>query len=328
MKPYEKLTPRGRILRLRKLALHALNHYPIDVARVRFLAEESTVMFRVDASDGSKYVFRIYSEADSSRVENQTEMYWLAALARETDLPVIQPVARKDGEYISLVSYAGVPGEKRCALYKWIPGVTLSEHVTLANYRKLGAIMAGLHNHAASLQLPDTIQPKRWDKTFYFPGEKAVYNTAEYSHLYTPAQIETLDRAVATCDTYLASLYQQDAKPFLLHGDLHYWNVHIHRGKLYVLDFEDMLIGFPAHDIAISLYYLRDEPRDEELASAFRAGYASLREWPNLPERDLHALWLARMTNFANYAATAFDDDDSAREYISARCKEIETYSN
>ena len=326
MKPYALLTPRGQNLRLRQLTLHALADYPIDVARVRYLTTESTTMFRVDAVDGAKYVFRIYAEADSSLVENQTEMYWLAALARDTDLPTIRPVARKDGEYISLVHYEGIPEQKRCALYHWIPGVTLSEHITPENYRKLGIIMAGLHNHAASLQLPAPLAPKRWDKTYYFPGEEIVYNTAAYAHLYTPAQIKTLDRAVATCDTYLASLYQQDAKPFLLHGDLHYWNVHIQRGQLYILDFEDMLIGFPVHDIAISLYYLRDEPRYGELASAFQAGYASQREYPNLPPEQLHSLWLARMTNFANYAATAFDDDDSAREYISARCEEIEKY--
>jgi Ser/Thr protein kinase RdoA (MazF antagonist) len=326
MKPYDELTPRGQILRLRQLALQALADYPIDVARVRYLTTESTTMFRVDAVDGEKYVFRIYSEADSSLVENQTEMVWLAALARETDLPTIQPVARKDGEYISLVHYEGIPGEKRCALYKWIPGVTLSEHVTLDNYRKLGVIMAGLHNHAEQLTLPDQLQPKRWDKTYYFPGEEIVYNTAVYAQLYTPAQIQIIDRAVATCDSYLASLYQQDANPFLLHGDLHYWNVHIQRGQLYVLDFEDMLIGFPVHDIAISLYYLRDEPRYGELASAFQAGYASVRAWPHLPPEQMRSLWLARMTNFVNYAATAFGDDDAAREYISARCEEIEKY--
>ena len=186
--------------------------------------------------------------------------------------------------------------------------------------------MAELHDHAQSLKLPAEIQPKRWDKTFYFPGEKAVYNQAEFSHLYTPEQIQILDRAVAFIDPFLANIYKQDATPFVIHGDLHFWNVHIHRGVLYVLDFEDMVMGFAEQDIAISLYYLRNETPYPELATAFQTGYESKREWPHLPEQDLHLLWLARMVNFANYAATAFDDDDGARKYISARCDEIETY--
>jgi Ser/Thr protein kinase RdoA (MazF antagonist) len=326
LKPYTQLTPRGRILRLRQLALQALNDYPINVARVRFLAEESTTMFRVDAVNGHKYVLRIYSEADSSLAENQTEMVWLTALARDTDLPVIRPVARKDGETISRVRHAGIPQEKRCALYHWIPGTPLADHLSPQNYRKLGALMAGLHQHAASLPLPARIQPKRWDKTYYFPGEEIVYNTPAYRHLYTPAQIKIIDRAVTVCDNYLASLYQRDDPPHLLHGDLHYWNVHLHRGTLYALDFEDMLLGYPEHDIAISLYYLRDETHYPQLAAAFQQGYTEIKEYPHLPDDKLHPLWLARMTNFVNYAATAFDDAESARAYISARCQEIDQY--
>ena len=324
MKPYNELSFRGKILRLRKLCIKALDDYPIAVARVRYLTTESTTMFRVDAEDGQKYVIRIYSEADSSLAENKTEMFWLAALARDTDLRVVQPVARRDGDYISLVSMEGVPHEKRCALYKWIPGTTLAEHVSVKNYHQLGAIMAALHNHAEGLTLLEKIQPKRWDKTFYFPGEKAVYKTSEFSHLYTSEQIETLDRAIDLVDPFLANLYQRKESPFVIHGDLHYWNVHISRGKLYVLDFEDMVMGFPEQDISISLYYLRDEPAYTELASAFQAGYITQREWPHLPKENLNTFWLARMINFTNYAATAFDTDEDARNYITARCEEIE----
>ena len=326
MKPYAQLTFRGRILRLRKLCIKALEDYPIDVARVRYLTTESTTMYRVDATDGQKYVIRLYSEADSSLAENRAEMFWLAALSRDTDLRVVQPVARKDDEFISFVSIDGIPNEQRCALYKWVPGVSLEEYVSVKTYHQLGAIMAGLHNHAESLSLPAEIMPKRWDKTFYFPGERAVYKDEEFSHLYTPEQAKTLDRAVAVIDPFLASVYKQDATPFVIHGDLHFWNVHIHRGGLYVLDFEDMVMGFPEQDIAISLYYLRNEANYSELAEAFQTGYATERAWPHLPERNLHLLWLARMANFANYAATAFDDEDSARNYISARCDEIEKY--
>ncbi len=328
MKPYEELTFRGKILRLRKLCIKALEDYPIDVARVRYLTTESTTMYRVDATDGQKYVIRLYSHADSSLAENRTEMYWLAALARDTDLRVVEPVARKDGEYITFVSMDGIPHERRCALYKWLPGVPLEEHVSVETYHQLGAIMAALHNHSENLSLPKEIMPKRWDKTFYFPGERAVYKDEEFSHLFTPEQIKTLDRAVAFIDPFLAKAYKRDAKPFVIHGDLHFWNVHIHRGLLYVLDFEDMVMGYDAQDIAISLYYLRNETNYRELVEAFQTGYATVREWPHLPEEDMHSYWLARMVNFANYAATAFhdEDDDSARNYISARCVETEKY--
>jgi Ser/Thr protein kinase RdoA (MazF antagonist) len=325
MKPYNELTHRGQILRLRQLCMKALENYPIDVARVRYLTTESTTMFRVDTRDGSKYVIRLYSDLDSSLAENETEMFWLHALARDTDLRVTEPVARNDGDYLTLVSMQGVPGEKRCALYKWVPGVQLAERVSPQTYRQLGAIMAKLHKHAESLALPDHIDPKRWDKVFYYPDEPVVYNTPGYSHLFTAEQLEVMERACQRLNPFLADLYQHSGGPMLVHADLHFWNVHIYRGELYVIDFEDIVLGYPVHDIAICLYYLRHRAGYPELLAAFQNGYATERDWPSFTQTDLHLLWAARMTNFINYVAHV-DEPDDALDYIGARCRELEGF--
>ena len=323
MKPYDSLTPRGQILRLRQLCIKALENYPIDVVRVRYLTTESTTMFRVDARDGGKFVIRLYSELDSSLAENETEMFWLNALARDLELRVTEPVARKDGSYLTFVSMQGVPGEKRCALYKWVPGVQLAERVSLQAYRQLGAIMAQLHNHAEVLTLPDQFNPKRWDRVFYYPNEPVVYHTPEYSHLFTLKQLEVMERACQRLNPFLADLYQRSGEPMLVHADLHFWNVHIYRGELYVIDFEDIILGYPVHDIAICLYYLRDRADYPELVAAFQRGYATERDWPSFTQTDLHLLWAARMTNFINYVAHV-DEPDDAYEYISIRSRELE----
>jgi len=325
VKPYNELTFRGKILRLRTLCIKALEDYPIDVARVRYLTTESTTMFRVDARDGQKYVIRLYSELDSSLAENQTEMFWLSALVRDTDLHVTEPVARTDGEYLSFIRVAGVPVEKRCALYKWVPGVQLEKYVNTRTYHQLGGIMAQLHNHAESLSRPAHINPKRWDEVFYFPDEPVVYNTPEYSHLFTPEQIAVMDSTIAHVEPFLESLYRKKGGPFIIHGDMHFWNVHIYRGQLYVIDFEDVALGYPLHDIAICLYYLRNDENYAGLAEAFQNGYTTERDWPSFSQSDLHTLWLARMANFVNYAAQV-DEADSARGYIKSCCEEMKTY--
>ena len=324
MKPYEKLTFRGKILRLRKLCIKALEAYPIDVARVRYLTTESTTMFRVDAKDGSKYVIRLYSEFDSSLAENQTEMVWLSALARDTDLRVVEPVARKDGDYITFVSMEGIPNEKRCALYKWVPGVQLAEHITPKNYEQFGQMVAQLHNHAEGLQLASHIQPKRWDKVFYFPDEPVVYNTPEYASLFNAEQLSTLETTIDRVSPFLAGVYRE-SQPFIIHGDLHYWNVHISRGKLHIIDFEDMVFGFPLQDIAISFYYLRNREDYTALTDAFLAGYARERSLPTFNEHDLHLLWMARMANFVNYVAH-MDEPEDAKPFIESRCLELDKF--
>ena len=324
MKPYESLTFRGKNLRLRKLCIKALEEYPIDVARVRYLTTESTTMFSVDATDVNKYVIRLYSKFDSSLAENKTEMYWLTALARDTDLRVVEPVARKDGEYITLISMEGVPGEQRCALYKWVPGVQLANHISTRSYRQLGELMAKLHNHSQSLNLPDRISPKRWGKIFYFPDELVVYDKAEYASLFTAEQLSTLEAAIDRVTPFLAGMYRKK-NPMLLHGDMHYWNVHIFRGELYLIDFEDMLLGYPIQDISICLYYLRNEKKYAELADAFLDGYARERNLPSFNKRDLHLLWMARMVNFVNCVAH-MDTPEDAKPYIAARCEELDGF--
>jgi len=142
MKPYHELTERGQIRRLLNLALQAVQHYDLPVKRVSFLARHTNDLFKVLASNGEKYVMRIYSDADSTLKDTCTEIFWLNALAGESDLNVVQVVPRKEGEWGTLARSAGIPSDKRCVLFRWVPGTPLENRITTANYYQLGAATA------------------------------------------------------------------------------------------------------------------------------------------------------------------------------------------
>ena len=303
MKPYPQLSTRGKISRLRGLARLVLQEYPLPVSKVRFLAQHTNTLFRVDTAAGKRYALRIYSDEDSTLQDNRTEVFWLSALRRETDLSLAAPLARRDGSFISIVSAPGCPPEERCVLFEWAPGRSLDGRVTPQAYFQLGQLMAGLHNHAESLPLPPEIHPKRWDKVFYYPHDPVIYRLPEYQHLFTPQRIALMDTAIPRCNDLLASLYAGSQPPMLIHGDLHPGNVHLYRGRLYLLDFEDISLGFPVQDVAVTLYYERSRPDYPELVSAFQAGYTSRREWPVTSPALLAGLMAARNLNFINYAA-------------------------
>ena len=59
MKPYSSLTVRGQAHRLRQLALNALTHYELDVARLRLIINDMNGIFRIDTRDGYKYILRV-----------------------------------------------------------------------------------------------------------------------------------------------------------------------------------------------------------------------------------------------------------------------------
>jgi Ser/Thr protein kinase RdoA (MazF antagonist) len=324
MKPYDELTRRGKLRRLRQVVLAALADYDLHVAQVRFLVIHTNTMFRVDAEDGTRYVLRIYSDEETTLRENEAEMFWLKALKRDTNLGITEPVPRRDGRFISVVSVAGVPSDRRCVLFKWVPGRTLEHHLSAQNHFKLGQLLARLHNHARTLNpLPASIQPKSWDKVFYYPDEPVVYDSTAYQHLFPPYRVALLNRVIERAEKVLDLLFADKEGRMLIHGDLHYWNVHLYRGQLYAIDFEDIMLGYPVQDIAVTLSYGRAWPDYPEWRAAFREGYTRQRAWPEESESVIQTLMAARTVMFVNYVARI---DPSPLEYIEKKCEALQEY--
>ena len=324
MKSYNELTKQGRLRRLRQVVFKALEQYELSVKKVKFLTIETNTMFQVWDENGEKYVLRIYSEEEATLKENKAEMFWLDALKQDTTLKVVEPVKRADGEYISIISVPGVPKDRRCVLFKWVPGKPLENYLSVENYYKFGQTLAKLHTNATSLKpLPSDIQPKKWDKVFYYPDEPVVYNTPEYAHLFPPERIEVIDKVIERANGVFAELFSNKNKQILIHGDLHFWNVHLYRGELIVIDFEDINLGYPVQDIAVTLMYGRERDGYKEWKRAFQEGYNSIRMWPVAEERTIETLMAARLVMFINYVARI---DPSPLEYVGRRTKNLEQY--
>jgi Ser/Thr protein kinase RdoA (MazF antagonist) len=321
MKPYDELTKIGRIRRLRQLVFKALEGYDLHIEWVKFLTIATNTMFQIRSEEGEKFVLRIYSDEETTLRENQAEMFWLDALKRDTDLKVTEPVARRDGEYITIVCVPGVPEERRCVLFKWVPGRVLENYLSSENYHKFGQTLAKLHNHASTLRpLPPNVHPKKWDKVFYYPDEPVVYDAPEYSYLFPTERIEIIEEVIEQADDVFARLFADKDGQILIHGDLHYWNVHLFRGELYVIDFEDVNLGYPVQDVAVTLSYGRQLAGYNEWKAAFKQGYSSTRKWPKEGERTIETLIAARRLMFINYVARI---DPSPQEYIEQHCDEL-----
>ncbi len=80
-------------------------------------------------------------------------------------------------------------------------------------------------------------------------------------------------------------------------------------------------------DVAITLYYGREQENAKALQAAFKEGYSSLRTWPLESDEQLHTLIAARTAMFANYVAHSLPAD-GAKEYLDKWCAELEQYLN
>jgi Ser/Thr protein kinase RdoA (MazF antagonist) len=101
-------------------------------------------------------------------------------------------------------------------------------------------------------------------------------------------RVALLDRVIERADRLYARLYADADGLILIHGDLHYWNVHVHRGDLHVIDFEDVMLGYPMQDVAVTLSYGRQREGYEEWWAAFREGYARVHREPVQGPRAFH----------------------------------------
>lgn len=169
MKPFSSLSERGQALRLRQLALQALTQYSLNVSRVRLITNDMNGIFRVDTSDGRKFVLRVTLPEGGHTLDHVTaEMDWLAALARDTDLSVPQPIPAKNGGLVVEVSASGVPEPRLCAVFSWVPGKDLAEDLTPVDISKLGELMAKLHQHAITYQPPQVLTLLKFDQVVPF----------------------------------------------------------------------------------------------------------------------------------------------------------------
>ena len=298
-KPYHELTHRGRALRLRRMALKALERYDLRVARLSLITNDYNGIFRVDTVAGEKYVLRVMLPESGHDIGGvSAEMTWLAALSRETDLRVPRPLASKMGELVIEVGCEGVPELRLCTIFSWVPGTDLGEHLNATNLYKLGRLAARLHAHAAGFHRE--LNLLRYDKVFPFPDSVILFND-EYRHLFPPERRVVYEQAIEWAQTTIDRLKANGEPMRVIHCDLHQMNVRVFRGVLAPIDFEGLMWGWPVQDIGTTLYYFSDREDYVELRAAFRQGYVSHSPWPECFPDEVDAFIAARGVALANW---------------------------
>ncbi|MCK5827018.1 phosphotransferase [Candidatus Bipolaricaulota bacterium] len=330
MKPLHELTQIGRGRRLRPIALQVLDEdYGIAAIQLKQITEASNTIFRVITDSAQDYVLRMTAPKSCHGADEiRSEVAWLHAIDEDTDIGIPVPVARLDGDYVSEVLVPVEDSPICSAVYSWVPGRMLDEQLTEDNVRRLGSLMARLHEHAASFVTPKDFRIRTYDSVFPysvegFAGlEPIVLFNEDAQALLTSEQRSTYRDAYQLIAQEIESLMRNEDPLRVIHSDLHMWNVKVDGDKLYALDFEDMMWGHPIQDIATTMYYFRWADTYETMLMAFRSGYEFVQEWPESCEGQLETLMAGRMLLLANYVAASEDSEDRAfaPEYL-VRCE-------
>jgi len=298
---------------LTRAALHVLERrYGLRVACISHLATHSNILYRVDTTDGRRLVLRVSQPAANTRTNLEIEVAWLSSLISDPALNVVEPIPNADGRHITdLLADRHL---RHCVLFTWVPGEPLGDGAGTSGYRAMGRLSALLHRHGG-WRPPANLELRRWDQTFYYPVEleKVVVEDFRYDHLFTG--LRPLIRRTAELGDYFISRRWAEAKPMVVHGDLHEWNVHLYMGRPWAIDFEDVMLALPAQDIATSLYGARTRPDLPAIVAAFRQGYEEHGEWPIADPIELEIYWAARQVMLMNHAVQVLSEKQ-ARSYF------------
>jgi len=293
MKPYASLTLRGRARRLRRLAKTALGEYELDVQRIRLITNSWNCVFRVDATQG-RFVIRVSLPGHGhSPATVRSEASFLAALAFDSQIEVPSPLPARDGRLAVSAGAPGVPEERMCVVYSWVMGKDLAESITPETYAKHGALHARLHDFATSWTPPESFTINDYTCVFHFPGEIKLWEAELLGY-------EGLFReALAASDELINAVRERDPV-IITHGDLHQYNVKLHRGVLRPIDFEDVMWATCGLDVGTTLYYVSRRDDYTALRDAFRAGYESVAPWIEGEPGEIDRLRFPRALDLLN----------------------------
>ncbi len=298
----------------KRISKAAMQKYNIEVEDIVFFTEASNTFYKIRDKSGEKYLIKIFQEESSKIEDNLAEVFFIDIIKDKTDIVVPTVISSKTEKRVIEIESEEFSTPKRAILYEWIDGKDFYGRESYEHFKELGKITARMHLATKHILIPEKLNPKKWDKVFYYREEKPVYKMKKYNNIVTKEFIEIMDFIVPVIDKKLSELYKNDT-PQLIHADLNPWNILIENEELKVVDFEEAILGFPIQDFSIFLFYYKGNKKFEFLRvkESFIEGYSKIIIDFKFDEFTVEMLMIARRVNFMNYV---IDINEDPKNYI------------
>lgn len=283
--------------RLRPVALAALEHYSLEVTVLTLLSDQTNTLFRAETAPGEVWVLRVGvgGAVRHPRPVIESEMMFLEALGRDTDLRAPHPLRNRSGELVTTVPVPGSDETRTCVVFSWMPGETLAKHLSDETMERFGRYAAELHRFGARFVPPTGFSIPRYDSAFPYDRPTVLFESE-----LVPVAAQRRCRAMADRVGQVIRRLARIEAPRIIHGDLYAWNALVDDGEIGVFDFEEMLWGWPVQDIAGTFFTLWRHERHDELLAAYKYGYEAVAEWPERQTGEIATFMAGRSLLLAN----------------------------
>jgi Ser/Thr protein kinase RdoA (MazF antagonist) len=280
MKDFYQLAPGQQVELLKKLALKALEAWGMRLdAQLELIRHRENAVYKVTTAK-ENFVLRVHRSGYHSNDALRSELQWMDSL-RLSGIPTPEIVKTRQGESFIIVETEEVPEPRQVDLFAWINGVPISDLTDkkdeLSMHRRIGELMAGLHNHADGWTPPGNFTRHAWDNEGLL-GENPVWGRFWELIHFNGEQRERILKAKTIARRQLLDFGRNDDRYGLIHCDFLPENLLKDGETIRIIDFDDCGYGWHMFDIATSMFAYAVEDNIKDIKTAFIQGYRSRRE--------------------------------------------------
>ncbi len=319
-----------------RLAGDVIAHWNLRLRALSWLGYGHNAVFKVSA-EGGDFVLRLHPPGRVDVAGLRSELQWLRALRRDTDLlaPLPHPIVTHGQERpFARVCHHQLPPPHIVygSLFEYVPGVTKSAQVmSFDEVFRIGVYLGKLHTIGQFRPPPHFSRPQLdWEGLF---GEHSPYHPGENIRLIQPEQSEVFAAVAERLRTAMNALGAGADSFGLIHADLLAKNILFHQQALAALDFEYSGWGYYLYDLTPLLWQFKGERAAdyEQLEDALWSGYASIRPQADA-ERDLLEVFIAaRQLASCRWLAVNYSHPtvrDIAPQLLAQRALELKAFLN
>ncbi len=304
LKPFDLASERTQQSRLNQLAINALQQYPLAVAKVTRMGNQTNALYKVVDRAGQAFVLRVCAPGWRTDEDRLSEVVFLDALAQSTDVCAPRFLPASNGASFITAQAPGVM-PCTCMLMTWLEGSLLDKHLNEANMHKMGQLFAVLHQFAVGFTPPSGFTRRKLN-SLYARGEVDVLFGDACADAFSPQTRAIFTEVMKRVTQLYAALFANPAGLRVIHHDLHHENIKVWRNQLCPFDFEDVAWGYPVQDVAMAWQDLMMAVPWEDYQryiQAFRQGYETLLPWVEAEPGQIDLLRVGRMIWVTNWVA-------------------------
>ncbi|AFM19588.1 putative homoserine kinase type II (protein kinase fold) [Mycolicibacterium chubuense NBB4] len=307
-------------------ALEAFDLPQGSALRLLNLSENATYAVE-EPGTGHRSILRVHRKDYHRRDQIESELHWLDALRRDSDLTVPTVIPARDGGRVVTVTHDGT--ERHVVHFEMVPGAEPDENsLTTTDFHTLGCITAALHDHARSWRRPAEFSRFAWDWEHSL-GDSPRWGRWRDAVGVGPAEEEVLTRAQELLQQRLSE-YGSGPDTFgLVHADLRLANLLVDGDTITVIDFDDCGFGWYFYDFGTAVSFFEDHPSVPEWQEAWVSGYRTRRELTPADEDMLASFVLLRRLLLLAWMGTHSHSRESQAisiTYAAGSCELAERY--